>query len=98
MRNVKEITITAILSVILFIQEQALMLLPNIQLTILLIIVYARAIGIKRTIIIVIIHTMLDSLLWGFDIRYFLPMLVGWLIIPITLGTLFKKVSNPIML
>lgn len=98
MNRVKDITITAILASILFIQEQALMLLSNIQLTVLLIIVYCKAIGIKKTIIIVIIHTLLDNLLWGFDIRYFIPMLVGWLIIPLSLGTIFKKVGSPIML
>lgn len=98
MRSVKEITITAILAAILFIQEQALMWLPNIQLTVLLIIVYCKAVGMKRTTVIVIIHTLLDSLLWGFDLRYFLPMLGGWLLIPLSLGTVFKNVESPITL
>jgi len=98
MIRVKDITIIAILAAILFIQEQALMGLPNVQLTVLILIVYTKAIGVKKTILIVLIHTILDNLLWGFDIRYFIPMLLGWLFIPFSLGTIFKKVEKPLTL
>ena len=98
MSRIKDITIIAILAAILFIQELALSGLPNIQLTILLIIVYTKTLGIKRTIFIVMIHTILDNLVWGFDLRYFIPMLIGWLLIPLSIGTLFRKVNKVIIL
>jgi len=96
MVKAKDITIIAVLAVILFIQEQALSGLPNVQLTVMLIVVYTRSVGMKRTIIIVIIHTILDNLLWGFDLRHLIPMLIGWTLIPLTLETIFKRIKKPI--
>src|SRR5690554_4722661 len=98
MLRVKDITLIAILTAILFAQEQILSFLPNIQLTVLLIVLYSKVLGLKRTIIIVTIHTFLDNLLMGFNIFYFPFMLVGWLIIPISLNTIFKRVNNTILL
>lgn len=98
MLRVKDITLIAILTAILFAQEQILSFLPNIQLTVLLIVLYSKVLGLKKTIIIVTIHTFLDNLLMGFNIFYFPFMLIGWLIIPISLNTIFKRVNNTILL
>lgn len=98
MLRVKDITIIAILTAVLFIQEQLLTFLPNVQLTLFLIVLYSKTLGIKKTIIIVIIHTFLDNLIMGFNLLYFPFMLCGWLIIPTTLATIFKKVNSPIIL
>lgn len=98
MIKVKDITIIAVLATILFVQELALSLLPNIQLTVLFIVVYTKVFGLKNTVIIVIIHTLLDNLIWGFNILHFSAMLMGWLFIPLTLGSIFKNVEKPIVL
>lgn len=96
---IKDIVLTSILTAILFVQEQILSFLPNIQLTILLIVVFSKTLGLKKTIIIVTIHTILDSIFFGsFSLVYFIPMLLGWLTIPILLTTVFKKVESPLIL
>lgn len=97
--TIKKIAIYAILTTILFVQEQVLSFLPNIQLTVFLIVTYTKVLGVVPTIIITIVHVLLDCILSGsISPIITLPMLVGWLIIPITLGTLFKSVKNPLIL
>ena len=89
---IKDIVLTSILVAILFVQEQILSFLPNIQLTILLIVLFTKTVGFKKTAVIVIIHTLLDSIFMGsFSIMYFIPMLLGWLTIPVLLKTVFVK-------
>ena len=98
-RLIKNIVLISILTAILFVQEQILSFLPNIQLTILLIIVFSKTLGFKKTTIIVTIHTILDSIFFGsFSLVYFVPMLLGWLTIPLLLTTIFKKVESPLIL
>ena len=94
-----DVALIPIFAAILFAQEQLLSFLPNIQLTVFLIILYSKKLGLIRTSIIVIIHVILDNLLMGsFNLLYVPFMLAGWLVIPITLNTIFKKCENPLIL
>lgn len=99
MIRVKDMTLIAILAVLLFALEQALTLLPNIQVTVMLLVLYSKMLGWKKTGIIIVIHVVLDNLVMGsFNILTVPFMLVGWLSIPILLATLFKKVDKTIHL
>lgn len=99
MSKIKEIVIIAIFSAILFVQEQALTFLPNIQLTVFLLVLYSKVFGFKKTSIMILIHVLLDSIIMGsLNFFYFPFMLVGWIIIPIIICTLFKKIDNNIIL
>lgn len=94
-----DFVLIAILSSVLFVQEQVLSFLPNFQLTIFLLVLFSKKLGMLRTIIIVIIHVILDNIVMGSMSLYYTPtMLVGWLIIPITLNTIFKKIDTNINL
>lgn len=93
--NVKDICIIAVSTAIIFVLEQLLSFLPNIQLTVFLIVLFSKKLKFLKTIIIVIIHTILDNLVMGsFNIIFFPFMLIGWSIIPIMLSTLFKKINS----
>lgn len=95
--TVKDITLIAALTAILFCQEQLLTFLPNFQLTVFLLVLYSKRLGLMKTSIIVLIHVILDNLVMGsFNFIYTPFMLAGWIIIPITLNTIFKKVNSPI--
>ncbi len=97
--NTNTITKIAMLTTILFVQEQALMLIPNIQLTFLLIIVYSRALGTKNTLIVIGLHVLLDNLYVGtFNLLYILPMFISYSLIPITMNTIFKNINNTVVL
>ena len=97
--TIKDITIVAVFAAILFTQEQVLTFLPNVQFTVFLIVLFSKKLGFIRTFFIVLIHVILDNLVMGsFNIMYFPFMFLGWMIIPITLCTIFKKCESPLIL
>lgn len=97
--NIKQIALYSVLTSILFVSEQLLSFIPNVQLTFLLIILYNKVLGIKPTIIIVIIHTLLDNLIMGsFTPLIIIPMMMGYIVTLIILQTLFKNANTPLFL
>lgn len=95
----KDITLIALMTTIIFVQEQLLSFIPNFQLTIFLIVLFSKKLGLVRTLIICFIHTLLDNFIMGsFNIIYIPFMFIGWAIIPITLNTIFKKIESNIVL
>ena len=54
MHRVKDITIIAILAAILFVQEQALSFLPNIQLTVFLLVLYSKTLKLWKVLLIIL--------------------------------------------
>lgn len=97
--TVKRLVILAILTTILFVQEQALSFIPNVQLTFLLLVLYATSFTLIENILIIIVHVILDNLVMGSFNFLFVPfMLAGYLVIPITIKTIFRKVKNPLLL
>ncbi len=99
MMRVKEIVILSLLTTILVVQEQVLSLLPNIQLTFLLIFLYTRLLGVKKTLIIVVIYVFLDCLIQSsLGLITIIPMMIGWIIVPIALGTVFKSCKTSLSL
>lgn len=96
---VKDITLIAVLVSILFIQEELLTFIPNIQLTVFLLLLYSKKIVFIKTSIIILIHVVLDNLVMGsFNIVYIVPMFVGWMTIPTIVSLFFKKTENIIVL
>ena len=72
MHKVKDITIIAVFAAILFIQEQALSFLPNIQLTVFLLVLYSKVFKLWKVLVMIFIHVLLDNLFMGsFNIYYF---------------------------
>lgn len=98
MRYVKDITLIAVLTSILFIQKQLLSFLPNIQLTFFFLVLFSKKLNVIHTIIICLIYVILDNIIVGFNIFYVLFMFLALIIIPILLNTLFKKVESNIVL
>jgi hypothetical protein len=96
---IKDLTLIAVLTTILFVQEQLLSFIPNVQLTVFLLVLYSKKLGLLKTMIITIIHVLLDNLFLGGINLYFTPaMMIGWLIIPLTLCTIFKKINSNLVL
>ncbi len=75
---VKDIAIMVMLTAILFVQEELLTFIPNIQLTFMLIMLYGAVLGPKRASLIVLVHVLLDNLFMSsFIPTVILPMLIG---------------------
>lgn len=97
--SIKDIVIIAACISIIFVQEQILSFLPNIQLTILLLVLFSKKLGIIRTSIIIIIYSFLDCLVTGsLNLYYFPFMLIGWLLIPVIITLFCKKTESSIIL
>lgn len=77
--TVKKITLCAMYAVILFLQEQVLSFIPNVQFSFLIVVTLGATVGLKWGTIIVIIHVIADNLLWGSFVPYVvIPMFMGW--------------------
>lgn len=99
MNDTKNLVLIALLTSILFLQEQLLSFLPNVQLTVFLFVLYSKKLGFATTSMIGLIYVLLDVITMGSSSFLFLPfMLIGWLIIPLLLNTVFKKVESNILL
>ncbi len=93
--RVKEIVILALLTTILIVQEQILAILPNIQLTFLLIFLYTKVLGFKKSVIIISIYVVIDCLInSSLGLATIIPMFIGWQLIPLTLCTVAKKLNS----
>lgn len=91
----KDIVILAFLSAILLVQEEVLTFLPNIQLTVFLLVLYSKKLGLKKTTLIVLIHVFMDNFVLGsFNAVYTPFMFIGWELIPLGINTVFKKVEK----
>ncbi len=97
--TVLDMALIAMFSAILLIQEEALTFIPNVQLTVFLLVLYSKRLGFVKTSIIVIIHVFLDNLVMSsFSLVWTPAMFVGWLLIPLVICTVFRKVENFIVL
>lgn len=97
--NTRDITIISILSVILFAQKELLSFIPNVSLTVFLIVLFSKKMGFFRTLIIVVVYCLLDILVTGsFNIIYNPFMLIGLSIIPLIINLFFKNNDNTIIL
>jgi len=100
-KQIKDLTLIALLAAILFVQQLALSMLPNIQFTTLLIVLYTKVLGFKKTTFIIIIHVIISNFFspYGTMNPIFLPsVFISWMLIPISLSTIFKKVESPYIL
>lgn len=92
--SAKRIARVAIASSILFVQEELLTFIPNVQLSQFLITFYTFTFGLCDTFLIVSIHVILDNIALGsMSLLYTPAMWIGWLLLP-TMLSLVKKVDK----
>ncbi len=90
-RSIRSIALAAILLALLVVQEELLVALPNIQLTVALIILYAYFMPYRILIPLITGYVILDSLYMGsLNFIYFPAMLLAWLF----LGCLARLLRN----
>ncbi|MBO5415045.1 MAG: hypothetical protein J6A83_00260 [Clostridia bacterium] len=90
-----ELTLLAMLTAILFVQETLLSSIPNIQFSVLLIMVYAATLGIPKAMLVMTVHVLLDNIIWGsLNPLTACPMWLGWFIL-ILIGFALRKTPLP---
>ena len=99
MKYTKDLVLIALLTSIIFLQEQLLSFIPNVQLTFFLLVLYSKKLGIVKSSLIILIYVIIDNLIGGSFSLLFIPfMLIGLLLIPLSLNTIFKKVESNLSL
>ena len=91
----KRLLLVAFAITITFVQEQMLFFLPNVQFTVVLIIVFTSVFTFKESVMYIIAYVLLDNMyMGGFNLFYMIPMMFAWLLIPISYHTFLKKTEN----
>jgi hypothetical protein len=96
-KAIKDTALIAICAAVLFVQQLALSVLPNIQFSTLLIVLFTKVLGFKRTTLIITIHVIAYNLLspFGSALPTHIPfMYLAWMLIPISLSTFLKKIDG----
>ena len=89
---IRSITLAGMLLAILFVQEQLLVLVPQFQFTVVLIIVYAAIFPYKILVPLIGAYVLLDNIYMGtLNYLYFIPMLFAWVMLAIIARTLRHK-------
>ena len=97
--TVLDIVLMALLAAILMLQKELMSFLPNISLTVFLILLYAKCLGFGRTAVIVTVYLLLDSVLWAsLNPIFTTAQWIGWMLGPLLYCTAFKKTENNIVL
>ena len=91
----KRLLRVALAIAIIFTQEQLLMFIPNVQLTVLLIILFVSVFSFKESIMMITAYVFLDSLyMGGFNLFYMVPMMLAWYLIPLSYHTILRKTTS----
>lgn len=97
--SVKRMVFIAMCTTILFVQELFLTFLPNIQFTVLLLVVYASVFSYRENVAIIFVHVILDNLMMGtLNPFYMIPMFFGWLMIPTLYRVLMRRSKSELKL
>ena len=94
-----DIVLMALLAAILMLQKELMSALPNISLTVFLILLYAKCLGLGRTAVIVTVYLLLDSVIWGsLNPIFTTAQWIGWMLGPLLYCTVFRKTEDNIVL
>ena len=96
-KAIKDAALIAVCAAILFVQQYALSFLPNVQATVLLLVIYTKMLGFKKSVFIIVIHVIVYNILAPFGPvlpLHLVSMTFGYLLIPLLLSTLFKRVNS----
>lgn len=95
----RELCIMAMLTVLLFGQEQLMNFLPNINFTILLMVLYAKTFGFAKSSMMITVYLLLDAIFMGsLNPIWTTGQWIGWMMIPILCCTVFKKTEDSLKL
>ncbi|MCK5387817.1 MAG: hypothetical protein KAJ22_00890 [Candidatus Izimaplasma sp.] len=95
----KRLLMVALSIAIIFTQEQLLMFIPNVQLTVLLIILFVSVFSFKESMIMITAYVFLDSLyMGGFNVFYMVPMMLAWYLIPLSYHTILRQTKSELKL
>ena len=98
-RSVLDLVLMAFLATVLIAQKELMSFLPNISLTVFLMLLYAKCLGFGRTMVVITVYLLLDSVIWGsINPIFTTAQWIGWMLGPLLYCTVFKKTEDNIVL
>lgn len=95
--NTRRLVLVALAIAITVVQEEVLVLVPNVQLTVFLIILFTRFFTFKESVIYVFVYVLIDSMYMGaMNPLYMVPMFIAWMLIPIAQKLFLHKTNQVI--
>ncbi len=95
----RDIVEIGVFAAILLLQKELMSFIPNVSLTVFLIVLYSRVFGRRKTLFILLVYVLLDNMIMGNMGLIFIPFqYVAWAVIPVLLTTVFKDVNDPLRL
>ena len=95
----REIVLAGAFAAILLLQKEILAFIPNVSLTVFLIVLYSKTFGRRMTLLILMVYVILDNIIMGNMGLIFVPFqYAGWALIPLLLCTVFKGVNDSLRL
>jgi len=99
MMSVKRMIMIALAVPIIIIQEQLLVMVPNVQFTVVLIILFSSIFSLKESIIMVLVYVLIDSMYMGaLNPLYMTPIVLGWSFIPLSIHTYLRGTKSEMKL
>jgi hypothetical protein len=88
------VMITAMVSIVV-VQETLLTILPNIQLTVLLLFLFSSVLSFKESLVLVFVYVFADSLIMGslYPLQI-APLIIAWSLIPMMNHSFLKNIKN----
>jgi hypothetical protein len=97
--SVKRLLMVALAVPIIIIQEELLLMVPNFQFTVLLIILFSSIFTLRESILLILVYVLIDSMYMGaLNPLYMIPMILGWSLIPFSIHTYLKGTKSEIKL
>ena len=97
--STRDIVLIGVFAAVLLLQKELLAFIPNVSLTVFLIVLYSKVFGRRKTLFILLVYVLLDNMIMGNLGPLFIPFqYAGWALIPIMLTTVFKGVRDPLRL
>lgn len=97
--QIKDLTIISVFTAILVVQSLAFSSIPYLQITFLLIFLFAKVLGTKKMAFVILFFITINNLIFGFVLPHqFIIMYFGYMLGPFVLNTIFKKTTNPFIL
>lgn len=97
--KVRDLAIISFCAVLLFVMDELLQSLPNIQLSVFLLILFSKKCSFRSTVLIIIVYVLMDSFFMGaVNPLYVSFMMLGWMNIPVLLNTVFRNIEDEVKL
>ena len=97
--SARELCIMALLTVLLFMQEELMNFLPNINFTILLMVLYSKVFGFVKSSMMITVYLLFDAIYMGsLNPIWTTGQWIAWMVIPLLTCTVFKKTEDSLKL